>query len=706
MSETDVKTVSKLPQNQLTRRRDLDVVQHFVRGETRWTLREPWSSATFQLDEHEFFILNQLEGNWSAESVCQAFERKFPPLQLDSNKLFHYLHVLHREGLVVARHADQGEILYERDCKKRSRQWWAGLANPLVVRMPGIDLSRPLQRLTNSIRFVGTRWFVLAAAIFILVSLLFGLLFRREWISELSMVANVWSTGNWLLLFAVIGGTKVLHELGHAVTLHLFGGRCRETGGLLLVFSPCLYCDVSDAWMFANKWQRIAVSVAGIAVDLFLAAVAFWIWWTIPDGAVHQVALAVMLVCTANTLLLNGNPFMRYDGYYVLSDWAERPNLAHHARQQWRRFLTARSESIDYFSLGYGLLSVAYRIFIFGAIFVGLYRYLLAFRLEVFVVGLAIWMVLGSMAPSFFNRKQNMRWSIVGGVAFLMLAAVLFLPLPNSVDATAVVQSEQFVTILAPESGWMKEHRMYGERIGKGMPIVRVDSPQLNKQLAVLAGERRRHQEIIDMLLDEAVLRPSAALDLAVARARDADLDEQWRLKQDELSRLTVTSPLSGQILPPVLYEGERNGSQTTHPVRPFPLSPQRHVGYVKRGEVIGRVAALGATQAIVLVAERDRSRIHVGMPVDVRILVDARQTLDGHVVEISELSTDQLQQSVLGQLPVRRDGRYYIARVKLQLAADTPILYGSARARFRLPAQSCGQRMTRWCRELFYFGG
>ncbi len=695
-----------LSQNQLVRRQDLDVVQHCVRGETRWTLREPWSSATFQLNEHEFFILSQLEGDWSAETVCQAFEQRFAPLQLSARKLFHYLHVLHREGLVVAQHAGQGEILHQRNCEKRNRQWWAALANPLVMRMPGIDLSRHLQLLTNSIRFVGTRSFVVSMATFVLVTLLTASLFRHEWIAELSTLANVWSSGNWLLLLAVIGGTKVLHELGHAVTLHLYGGRCRETGALLLVFAPCLYCDVSDAWMFANKWRRIAVSLAGIGVDLVLASAAFWIWWTIPGGPVHQVALTVMLVCTVNTLLLNGNPFMRYDGYYVLSDWAERPNLAHHARQQWGRLFAARVESLDYFSLGYGLLSFVYRIFIFAAIFIGLYRYLSSFRLEVFVVGLALWMVVGTMALSFFKRTEKGRGSIVAGVAFLLLVAMFFVPLPSSVDATAVVQAERFVTILAPESGWMKEGQRYGDVIAKGNPIVRVDNPQLNKELAVLAGQCHRQKEIIATLMDEAVQRPSAAFGLALAKTRDADLTEQWRLKQEELRRLIIVAPLSGEILPPMSGEPEDVHRGTSNRVRSFPLSAQRNVGYVERGEVIGRIAGDGIMQAIVLVAERDRSRIHVGMPVDIRIRADARQSLLGHVVEISDLSTDQLQQASLGHFPNRRDGRYYVARVALREAAVTPILYGTARARFRLPAQSCGARIARWCRELFYFGG
>ena len=130
---------------------------------------------------------------------------------------------------------------------------------------------------------------------------------------------------------------KVLHELGHALACKHFGGEVHELGFMLLVFAPCLYCDVSDAWRLPSKWQRIAVSAAGMIVELVLAAVATIVWWYAQPGVVQLVALNVMIICTVNTLLVNGNPLLRYDGYYILSDLMETPNLWQRSRDVLRR---------------------------------------------------------------------------------------------------------------------------------------------------------------------------------------------------------------------------------------------------------------------------------------------------------------------------------------------------------------------------------
>ena len=118
----------------------------------------------------------------------------------------------------------------------------------------------------------------------------------------------------------MIGGTKVFHELGHALICKHFGGECHQIGPMLLVFTPALYCDTSDSWMLPSRWQRAAVGMAGVATEILLAAVATMVWVSTAPGLTHYIAMNVMLVCSVSTLLFNANPLLRYDGYYVLSD--------------------------------------------------------------------------------------------------------------------------------------------------------------------------------------------------------------------------------------------------------------------------------------------------------------------------------------------------------------------------------------------------
>src|ERR1700737_2089331 len=137
-------------------------------------------------------------------------------------------------------------------------------------------------------------------------------------------------------LWIALGVVKVIHEFGHGLSCKAFGGEVHEMGALFLCLSPCLYCNVSDAWTLPNKWWRIIISFAGIYVELIIAATATWIWWYSPAHPfINNMSLSLMVVCSVSTVVFNANPLMRYDGYYILADWLEIPNL----RDRSNRFL-------------------------------------------------------------------------------------------------------------------------------------------------------------------------------------------------------------------------------------------------------------------------------------------------------------------------------------------------------------------------------
>src|SRR4030095_6602025 len=166
------------------------------------------------------------------------------------------------------------------------------------------------------------------------VAVNFGVLSER-----LPRFAEFFGPGNLVWLAVSLALVKTLHELGHAITCKRFGGDVNRLGVMLLVFTPSLYCDVSDAWMFRDRWRRMAVSAAGVAVELILAAIATLVWSMTQPGWINSLALNVMFVCSVGTLLINGNPLLRYDGYYVLADWLETPNLQQQATSTVQRGL-------------------------------------------------------------------------------------------------------------------------------------------------------------------------------------------------------------------------------------------------------------------------------------------------------------------------------------------------------------------------------
>ena len=135
--------------------------------------------------------------------------------------------------------------------------------------------------------------------------------------------------------------TKVLHEFGHGLSCKHFGGECHEMGVMMLVLTPCLYCNVSDSWMLPNRWHRAAIGAAGMYVELVLASICTFIWWFTEPGPLNYICLNVMFICSVSTVMFNANPLLRYDGYYILSDVLEIPNLRQKASTILNRKLGA-----------------------------------------------------------------------------------------------------------------------------------------------------------------------------------------------------------------------------------------------------------------------------------------------------------------------------------------------------------------------------
>src|SRR5262249_32893494 len=182
-------------------------------------------------------------------------------------------------------------------------------------------------------------------------------------------------------LWVALGAVKIIHEFGHGLSCKAFGGEVHEMGLLFLVFSPCLYCNVSDAWTLPSKWKRIIISAAGIWVELCIAAIATFVWWNTPSNPnINNMALSLMIVCSVSTVVFNANPLMRYDGYYVLADWLEIPNLRDRSNRYLQRIVMEHCLGIEvppeqYMALWRRILFVIY------AIVSWLYRWVITFTI-------------------------------------------------------------------------------------------------------------------------------------------------------------------------------------------------------------------------------------------------------------------------------------------------------------------------------------
>lgn len=286
---------------------------------------DPITRQSFRVGELEHSLLLALNGNRTLGQVLKLLRKASPYESLTEQQLLLTVEQLQRSGLIRASQVAKGSGGRGRvPDTLRAQAWLAGFVS---WQLRGLQPDAWLAKLaphTNAIfsQKAVVLWLLLAAATCLGVLL------------EFPRLANQSAAWQWIVhpvqgsaLFAVFLITRALHELGHAVVCKRHGVRCPDIGLFIVLGAPCVYCDVSESWQLPNRWQRAAVAAAGMYVELIVATLAAWVWMLTIDGPANTVALQTMFVCSVSTLLINANPLMRFDGYYILSDILDESNL-------------------------------------------------------------------------------------------------------------------------------------------------------------------------------------------------------------------------------------------------------------------------------------------------------------------------------------------------------------------------------------------
>ena len=245
-------------------RADLAAQKQTYQGRDYWVIKDPISLKYYRFEEEEYAILQMLDGQLSADQIKRRFEYRYAPQKLPLRELYQFVGQLYRNSLLVSDSPGQGIELSKRDSKNKLNKIKGVFTNVLAVKFRGFD--------PNSILNVLDRcfgWFFSWPAFYIVLLVAtsaLGLLTTHfeEFQTKLPKFQEFFATSNWLLLFLVISVTKVIHEFGHGMACKRAGGECHEMGMMLLVMTPCLYCNVSDSWMLSSKWKRAFIAAAGM----------------------------------------------------------------------------------------------------------------------------------------------------------------------------------------------------------------------------------------------------------------------------------------------------------------------------------------------------------------------------------------------------------------------------------------------------------
>jgi putative peptide zinc metalloprotease protein len=556
-------------------RPDLVVRQTRYHGTPYWVIKDPVGLNYFRFQEEEFTILQWLDGHTSLDEIKRRFEKQFAPQKIGLDELGRLIGTLHRSGMVIADLPGQGPQLLKRRKENTRRQRIGKYTNILAIRFKGIDPERILNWMLPYVRWFFTPW---AAAFCILFGLSAVLLVAVQFDvfrSKLPTFHQFFAAENWIWLMVAMGVTKVIHEFGHGLSCKHFGGECHEMGVMFLVFTPCLYCNVSDSWMLPSKWQRAFIGAAGMYVELVIASIATYVWWFSEPGLLNQLALSTMFVCSVSTVLFNANPLMRYDGYYILSDLTEIPNLRQKASTILSRklgkwclglkepddpFLPERNQA--FFAI-YSVASAVYLWVITFSILYFLYKVFEPYRLQIIgqiLVSLSLVTLVGMPlyklfrffhVPGRVDQVKKPRLYATLGVIALVVAAILFIPLPYRIICPLEIKASDAESVYVVVEGDLAEVNVQpGDRVTKGTKLAKLVNQDLDLQIAELTA---RHDQLAVQL---AVLRQQSVISGAGADyqigAIQSSLNgviEQLNLMESDRARLTLVANSKGTVI-------------------------------------------------------------------------------------------------------------------------------------------------------------
>ncbi len=530
------------------------------RGE-RWHVLHDQSSAQYmRFNERAYAVLGRLDGDLTIEEILEYAnedDTNHPLTQDDIINLIGQLNAAEvlRDGLPV----NAKDIFHQHKKQQRKKQRLS-LMNPLSIKITLFDPDRLLTRLTPLARVLFSKAGFILWFITLFSALILALIHMDALISDISAIEL--SPTQLISLWLIYPLVKVLHELGHGMALKAWGGEVHEVGINLLIFMPVPYVDASASWNFGNKWRRMTVGAAGIFAELFLAALALFLWLAVEPGVVKDATLNIILIATLSTLLFNGNPLLRYDGYFVFEDWLEIPNLATRSKHYYYHLIqkyilkiipihspvTAIGE--EKWFLFYGFAAPLYRLFILLAI--ALY---LVDSFVVVGVALAIWaMIMQLLVPlgkgiHFLTVNATVSSQRLRGIGLMTVLlfgfmAIMFTPVPTVTYTQGVIWTLNGSQVTAGTSGFVQNLLIDSEtHVEANQSIIQLIDPELTAQHKEL--KFRLNELNAQYMAQQRKSRVKAAItkdDLHAVKAEFIQISEQ-------LKELTIKSHTDGKFI-------------------------------------------------------------------------------------------------------------------------------------------------------------
>ncbi len=616
------------------------VVRQRYRGALWYLLQDRITGQFHRFTPEAYEVIGRLDGRRSMQQVWEDAAARLGDLMPTQGQVIALLGQLQQADLIQAERMPDVTRLHERGRKARLRGRLQRAGSPLGFYIPLLDPERFLNATARFVTPLFSAWGFACWLAVVLAAVVMGAVNWRA--LSANFADQVFSGQNLMLMALVYPFVKALHELGHAYAVKRWGGEVHELGVMMMVFYPVPYVDASASVAFRGRLQRATVGAAGMMLELLLASAAMLVWVLAEPGVLRALAANVVMLAGISTLFFNGNPLLRFDAYYILSDLAGLPNLAQRGNAQLgtllgRRLFGARqlvpqatTTAESWWLCGYAVASFCYRLTVILAI-----AAVIASRFFLVGVLLALWSLVATLVwpvlklvrrPLVDHRLRPHRARIYGLGGLLLalpVAALLLLPMPLATLAEGVVWAGDEAVLRARSAGFIATLLAEpGAQVATGTPLVQLRDPELEERVPVMEAELARAEREYQA----AVADPNQAVALLdTLRYLREQLDRARRQKAE----LLVLAEQPGALL--------------------LPNAPDMIGQYLKRGDRLGYVADPARLHVTVLVREGDIDAVRDRTTaVELRFAAQPLQALPAQVIRLTPTATHDLPSRVL----------------------------------------------------------
>ena len=475
-------------------RDDLKLIESSIAedGSKQWLLYDAIQNKYFTIGIDAFNLLSLWENSCKIDDFLVNLKNKKYDINRESLQIF--LNFITNNKLVKIQSTESIKKVYEEEKNSKQTLFKWLLHNYLFIRLPllkpdrWLDDNMPIANL-----FYSNIW-----RNFVLILGFIGIVLTLRNLDEFfATFSYLFSKEGMFYYFLSIIFVKSFHELGHAFTAKKYGARVPTMGVAFLVLFPVLYTDTTDSWKIKSKYKRLKIVMAGMKVELYLALIATFFWSFLDDGIFRSIAFVIATTSWITSLLINISPFLRFDGYYALSDWSDSKNLQPRsfAIAKWfiRRNILGSDEQVPEFLpkykhnffIIYAILTWIYRFFLFLGIAVLVYYFTFkALGIFLFIVEI-LWFIILPIYKELkiwfekINTISLNRRNISSLLFFIAIISLLIIPWNNKVYMPAVLEAQKYIEIYAPYNAQIKEINVKnGSYVKKGDTLLILDSSE------------------------------------------------------------------------------------------------------------------------------------------------------------------------------------------------------------------------------------